>query len=123
MAKIVLSLDEIQQRGSKSIYVKDELQAVSEGYDWNISISSKMKLINSFWNRIKDGKLRTFVRRGFAYHHAGLTFEDRESVENAYKMDLIKILVCSQTLACGVNLPAHTVIIKSTEVIILLYMW
>ncbi|XP_031629391.1 probable ATP-dependent DNA helicase HFM1 [Contarinia nasturtii] len=98
MNSIELSVDEIQHHGSKTIYVKDELKALHQ--------------------RIKDDKLRTCVHRGFAYHHGGLTFDDREEIEDAYKKGLIKILVCSQTLACGVNLPAHAVIIKSTEMYI-----
>lgn len=56
------------------------------------------------------------MEHGFGFHHAGISFEDREHIENMYRNGLIRILVSSQTLAMGVNLPAHTVIIKSTEV-------
>lgn len=37
---------------------------------------------------------------------------DRNEVESAFKMGVIKVLVCTATLAWGVNLPAHGVIIK-----------
>lgn len=56
------------------------------------------------------------MEAGYAFHHAGLTYEDREHIENIYRDGLIKILLSTNTLAVGVNLPAHTVIIKSTEV-------
>lgn len=60
--------------------------------------------------------MKTSVVKGMALHYAGLSADDREHVENAYRAGLIRILVSTNTLAMGVNLPAHTVIIKSTEV-------
>lgn len=70
--------------------------------------------------RIKDENLRRGIVAGLAFHHAGLSYEDREHIENAYRHGAIKILLSTNTLATGVNLPAHTVIIKSTEVILAL---
>lgn len=37
---------------------------------------------------------------------------DRNEVEWAFKAGAIRVLVCTATLAWGVNLPAHGVIIK-----------
>lgn len=65
---------------------------------------------------MEDEKLKLSMANGFAFHHAGLTSDDRERIEKAYRDGLIKILLSTNTLAMGVNLPAHTVIIKSTEV-------
>lgn len=41
---------------------------------------------------------------------------DRSMVERYFGEGLIKVLVCTATLAWGVNLPAHAVIIKGTEI-------
>ena len=41
---------------------------------------------------------------------------DRSMVEDLFSRGLIKVLVCTATLAWGVNLPAHAVIIKVTSV-------
>lgn len=41
---------------------------------------------------------------------------DRTLTERMFAAGVIKILVCTATLAWGVNLPAHTVIIKGTQI-------
>jgi replicative superfamily II helicase len=38
--------------------------------------------------------------------------QDRNMVEKYFSKGFIKVLVCTATLAWGVNLPAHAVIIK-----------
>ena len=40
---------------------------------------------------------------------------DRNLVEHLFGEGLLKVLCCTATLAWGVNLPAHTVIIKGTQ--------
>lgn len=56
--------------------------------------------------------LADLVSCGFGVHHAGLQRADRNLVEKYFREGLIKVLVCTATLAWGVNLPAHAVIIK-----------
>jgi RecG-like helicase len=43
----------------------------------------------------------------------------RSMTERAFEEGGLRLLVCTATLAWGVNLPAHTVIIKGTEVLLL----
>ncbi|CAF4841730.1 unnamed protein product [Pieris macdunnoughi] len=53
---------------------------------------------------------------GFACHHAGMLRSDRNMVEKYFSDGYIKVLVCTSTLAWGVNLPAHAVVIRGTEI-------
>ena len=53
---------------------------------------------------------------GFGIHHAGMLRSDRNLVEKLFSQGFIKVLCCTATLAWGVNLPAHGVIIKGTEI-------
>lgn len=53
---------------------------------------------------------------GMGIHHAGMLRGDRKLTEQMFNDGAIKVLCCTATLAWGINLPAHTVVIKGTEV-------
>ena len=65
----------------------------------------------SLWYR----EVQELFESGIGIHHAGMLRSDRNLVERLFGEGLLKVLCCTATLAWGVNLPAHTVIIKGTQ--------
>ncbi|CAN8102332.1 unnamed protein product [Discula destructiva] len=65
--------------------------------------------------RIKDDALKEAVSFGIGLHHAGLVESDRQLAEELFLNNKIQILVATSTLAWGVNLPAHLVVVKGTQ--------
>lgn len=58
----------------------------------------------------KDGLLN-----GIAAHHAGMIPAFKECVEVLFQRGLLKLVVATETLALGINMPARTVVIERLE--------
>ncbi|PHH64830.1 hypothetical protein CDD81_3896 [Ophiocordyceps australis] len=65
--------------------------------------------------RAKDDALKEALSFGIGLHHAGLVESDRQLAEELFVANKIQILVATSTLAWGVNLPAHLVVVKGTQ--------
>uniref|UniRef100_A0A3Q2ZXT9 Probable ATP-dependent DNA helicase HFM1 n=1 Tax=Kryptolebias marmoratus TaxID=37003 RepID=A0A3Q2ZXT9_KRYMA len=79
-----------------------------------IMSSEHRQRLMKYTNSILDSKLRDLVMLGIGYHHAGVDLSDRKLIEEAFTMGDLPVLFTTRTLAMGVNLPAHLVVIKST---------
>uniref|UniRef100_A0A3Q2Z9M2 DNA 3'-5' helicase n=1 Tax=Hippocampus comes TaxID=109280 RepID=A0A3Q2Z9M2_HIPCM len=70
------------------------------------------KQLMKYAQSLLDSKLK-LVMLGVGYHHAGVDASDRKVIEKAFTLGDLPVLT-TRTLAMGVNLPAHLVVIKST---------
>ena len=66
-------------------------------------------------NSVGNSKLKNCLPCGIAFHHAGLSAEDKALIEGGFREGLIRILVSTSTLAWGVNLPARIVVVRDIE--------
>ncbi|CAL9700274.1 unnamed protein product [Knipowitschia caucasica] len=60
-----------------------------------------------------DPILQRTVPWGVGFHHAGLTFDERDVLEGAFRQTTVRVLAATSTLSSGVNLPARRVIIRT----------
>ena len=57
-------------------------------------------------------RLADCVRRGVAFHHAGLRSDHRIAVERAFRGRSLPVICATPTLAAGVNVPARRVVVR-----------
>ncbi len=65
--------------------------------------------------KLQNNTLKNSVTDGVAFHHAGLSKEDKDAVEQWFREGKIQLLFSTSTLAWGVNLPARCVVIRDTK--------
>jgi len=91
-------------------------------------ISKKIKSDNETFKKMADGALNALSRptkqcerlafclkKGIAFHHAGLVERQRNIIEENFRNGAIKIICCTPTLAYGVDLPAYRAVIKDLK--------
>ena len=84
------------------------------GFDCKGELSSQTKLNKAIeyceYQLGADFDLVRCLKQGFAYHHGDLPQDVRECVEVLLAGSAIKLIVCNNTLAEGVNFPIRTLI-------------
>lgn len=99
------------QRRIKEVRSADE--------DFHLAPDSKEeldRLARKVERRLGDGfLLATYIREGFAYHHGQLPDDLRRAIEKTFRQGHLPILIATPTLAQGVNLPVHLMIVANLE--------
>ncbi|XP_006825666.1 helicase POLQ-like [Saccoglossus kowalevskii] len=76
----------------------------------------KKELLESLKRECEDNvcsTLRRTIPYGIAYHHSGLTMDERKLIEDSYSEGTLCLLTSTSTLTAGVNLHIKCVILRS----------
>jgi superfamily II DNA/RNA helicase len=65
------------------------------------------------WSQGVGPKIRQMLHRGVGVHHAGMLPKYRRVVEDLFVRKLLSVVICTETLAAGINLPARSVVLSS----------
>ncbi|EAY19166.1 Type III restriction enzyme, res subunit family protein [Trichomonas vaginalis G3] len=112
-------LKEILGKGSQTIvfvHSRNETSKYAHIVNRYLGTSATDELLTQAGKRNLSPQLRETIALGIGIHHAGLPRQDRVFVEQMFRSNMFQILICTSTLAWGVNLPAHSVVIKGTKV-------
>ncbi|RUS83890.1 hypothetical protein EGW08_008371 [Elysia chlorotica] len=112
IAKKFYSLKHQQQQAAKSSTDMQQEEEISDGCLDRFKLAETVEQLRRCPVGI-DPMLSRCILNGVAYHHAGLTFDERDIIEGAFRQGQIKVLIATSTLSSGVNLPARRVIVRT----------
>ena len=119
-----LALDTIKIKKQALVFVNTKRGAEKTAED----IAKKIKTESNELKKLSEDALKVLsrptkqcerlsycIKKGIAFHHAGLTAKQRELVEDNFRNGLIKIIACTPSLAMGLDLPAFRAIIRDLK--------
>ena len=118
---INLVLDTLEKKKQAIVFANTKRSAEKCAED----IASKVKINNLLFNELSEKALKALssptkqcrrlsdcLKKGIAFHHAGLTHKQKDLIEENFREGVIKVICSTPTLAYGLDLPAYRVILK-----------
>lgn len=90
-----------------------QLVMVEQKNKQNSQLKDFIKLVKK--NIHRDYILSKILNREVSIHYGNLPLNIRQEIENLFKLNIIKYLVCTSTLLEGVNLPAKNIFIRKPK--------
>lgn len=77
------------------------------------AINERLRAFEAQYPNVLSPRAKATLRKGIAWHHAGIHVALKALVEELYEARLINVLYCTSTFALGINMPARTVVFDS----------
>ncbi|MFH1589082.1 MAG: helicase-related protein, partial [archaeon] len=116
--------DTLNKKKQAIVFVNTKRGAESQAE----KIASKIKTTDEKLNKLSEEILKALpsptrqcrrlamcIKKGSAFHHAGLATKQREIIEDGFREGLVRVISCTPSLALGVDLPAFRVIVRDLK--------
>jgi len=116
-----LALDTIKKKKQALVFANTKRSAEKTAEEISSKIKSESQELRELSERILHSisrptkqceRLAKCIKKGIAFHHAGLTAKQKELIETSFRDGLIKIIAATPTLAMGLDLPAFRAILR-----------
>mmetsp|Transcript_13025 Transcript_13025/g.42445 ORF Transcript_13025/g.42445 Transcript_13025/m.42445 type:complete len:1094 (+) Transcript_13025:42-3323(+) len=114
--QVMIFVHSRKETASTAKYLKDRARREGRGDAFAGSAAKLSSKFSQALEKTRHKELKDLAPFGLTVHHAGMSRGDRGLAEDMFARGAARVLCCTATLAWGVNLPAHAVICKGTEV-------
>ena len=106
------------------IFNKKKCEIISNKINKNFVTCDERKEIFNIFNKyitseyhktVQYNQIIKLLEKGIAFHHAGMITKIKEVIEILFSKKLIKVLIATETLAVGINMPTKTVIFNELK--------
>lgn len=121
---IDVSLDTLDKEKQALVFVNTRNSAEKTAEDISKQIKENSSELDELSNKLNSTlvkptkqceRLAKCVKKGIAFHHAGLLAKQRDLIEDNFRKGIIKIIACTPTLALGISMPAYRTIIRDLK--------
>ncbi|MBN2880948.1 hypothetical protein JXM83_02745 [Candidatus Woesearchaeota archaeon] len=127
---INIAIDTLKKKKQAIVFVASKASAEKQAMDISKSVKLNQysddeviyfenlseKILHALSNPTTQCKrLSECIKKGIAFHHSGLTSEQRSLIEDSFRENKIRIICSTPTLAAGLDLPAFRTILNSLK--------
>lgn len=117
-----LALDTLSRKKQALIFcaskraAESQAEKIAKTIKEDVLVELSEKILHTLAQPTKQcRRLAMIVRKGIAFHHAGLARKQRELIEDHFRSGDISIICSTPTLAAGLDMPAFRAIIRDTK--------
>jgi len=119
-----ISLDTLKIKKQALVFVNTRNSAEKTAEDVSKQIKENSNELDELSSKVHNTlvkptkqceRLAKCVKKGIAFHHAGLLTKQRSLIEDNFRKGIIKIVCCTPTLALGISMPAYRSIIRDLK--------
>ncbi len=118
---IILDTIELKKQALVFCNTRKSAESTAEKISYKLKSDKKLeelseKILKVLSSPTKQCKrLAACVKKGSAFHHAGLVSQQRKLIEDNFRAGIIKVICSTPTLAFGINMPAFRAVIRNLK--------
>uniref|UniRef100_A0A674I566 DExD/H-box helicase 60 n=1 Tax=Terrapene triunguis TaxID=2587831 RepID=A0A674I566_9SAUR len=109
-----------KQRSERDPNTEKKIKSLTDKLRKTNKTLGKCLILMEIFHRIRSQRksflLRMLAQKGIGYHHASMSYKERQVVEMLFRMGYIRVVTATGSLALGINMPCKSVVFSEDSV-------